>query len=95
MTTTNLKRPIDNDEHLQNSRKYPKLLTQALKDEVKVEYQDHSIISPSTAIAATKQLNQVNSKQNFNILFIRAKKSCPNRTGNCRLVSTVLSFKSH
>lgn len=54
----NFKRLADNDDQIQNSRKYPKLLTQALKDEFKVECQD---ISPSTAIAATKLLTQVSS----------------------------------
>jgi len=34
------------------------LLTQALKDDIKIECQDHSIISPSVAIAATRPLNQ-------------------------------------
>jgi hypothetical protein len=54
---TTLKRLNDNDEHSQNNpRKYPKLLTQALKDEIKVENHDHSIISPSTAIAATRPI---------------------------------------
>ncbi len=33
-------------------------MTQALRDELKVECHDHSIISPSTAIAATRPLNQ-------------------------------------
>ncbi|CAF0950930.1 unnamed protein product [Adineta steineri] len=57
--TMNVKRSNDNDEYLQNSRKQPKLLRQALEDDVKIEYQDHSIISPSTAVAATRQLNQL------------------------------------
>jgi hypothetical protein len=50
---------MDNDEQSQNSRKFPKLLTQALKDDIKIECQDHTIISPSVAIAATRPLNQV------------------------------------
>jgi len=59
-TTINLKRSGENnDDQLQNPRKYPKLLTQALKDDVKIECQDHSIISPSVALAATRPLNQV------------------------------------
>ena len=49
-----LKRSLDNDEHLSNQRKYPKLLAEALK----VECHDPSAISPSTAIAATRPLNQ-------------------------------------
>jgi hypothetical protein len=58
-TTINLKRLTDHDDQSQNPRKYPKLLTQALKDDVKIECQDHSIISPSVAMAATRPLNQV------------------------------------
>ncbi|CAF4111965.1 unnamed protein product, partial [Rotaria sp. Silwood1] len=56
MTSMNLKRPSDNDEHLQVPRKCSKLLTEALQKDFKVECQD---ISPSTAIAATKLLSQV------------------------------------
>ena len=52
---------MDQDDPSQNPKKYPKLLTQALKDEVKIECQDHSIISPSVALAATRPLNQVRS----------------------------------
>lgn len=55
----NFKRLADPDDHLENSRKYPRLLTQALRDEIKIECQDHSIISPSTALAATRPLHQV------------------------------------
>lgn len=55
-SATNLKRLLDNNEP---PRKYPKLLTQALQDEIKTECHDHSIISPSIALAATKPLNQV------------------------------------
>lgn len=55
----NLKRSNDSDDQMQNPRKYPKLLTQVLKDDVKIECQDHSIISTSAAIAATRPLNQV------------------------------------
>ncbi len=58
-TTINFKRLMDNDDQSQNSRKFPKLLTQALKDDIKIECQDHTIISPSVAIAATRPLNQV------------------------------------
>lgn len=58
-STVNLKRTSEHDELAQNPRKYPKLLTQALKDEVKVECNDHTIISPSVAIAATRPLNQL------------------------------------
>ncbi|CAF4978279.1 unnamed protein product, partial [Rotaria socialis] len=54
-TTINHKRSSDNDEHLQNSRKFPKLLTQALKDDFKIGCQD---ISPTQTITATKLLNQ-------------------------------------
>ncbi|CAF2629926.1 unnamed protein product [Rotaria sp. Silwood2] len=55
ITTMNLKRSSDNDEHLQVPRKCPKLLTEALQKDLKIECQD---ISPSTAIAATKLLSQ-------------------------------------
>jgi hypothetical protein len=58
-SASNLKRLLDNNEP---PRKYPKLLAQALKDEIKIECQDHSIISSSTAIAATRPLNQVYSE---------------------------------
>jgi hypothetical protein len=50
---------MDNDDQIQNPKKVAKLLTQALKDDVKIECQDHSIISSSVAIAATRPLNQV------------------------------------
>jgi len=50
---------MDNDDQIQNPKKVAKLLTQGLKDDVKIECQDHSIISSSVAIAATRPLSQV------------------------------------
>ncbi|CAF1063625.1 unnamed protein product [Adineta steineri] len=58
-TTINLKRSMDNDDQVQVQRKLPKLLAQSLKDDIKMECQDHTIISPSVAIAATRPLNQL------------------------------------
>lgn len=54
----NLKRLADQDDSAPNPRKYPRLLTQALKDDVKTESTDQTIISPSIALAATRPLHQ-------------------------------------
>lgn len=51
---------IDGDDTGQNPTKHAKILTQVLKDDVKIECQDPSIISPSAALAATRPLNQLN-----------------------------------
>ena len=79
---SNFKRSADPDDHLQNSRKYPRLLTQALRDEIKIECQDHSIISPSTALAATRPLHQVGLRERVFIdnLETRSFRHCRQRS---------------
>lgn len=49
---------IDSDDHGSNPAKHAKTLAQVLKDDVKTECQDPSIISTSAALAATRPLNQ-------------------------------------
>ena len=51
---------IDGDDLGSNPAKHAKTLVQVLKDDVKIECQDPSIISPSAALAATRPLNQLN-----------------------------------
>lgn len=55
----NNKRSSDQDDPTQ-TRKYPKLLTQALRDNIKVEYQEFSMNSSSGALGPLRLGTQVN-----------------------------------
>ena len=57
--TTKSKRSTDDDDQLQSLRKQFKSTSQSTESDFKVECQNHFIISPSAAIAATRPLTKV------------------------------------
>ena len=53
------KRSFDHDDTNQNIRKYPRLLTQALRDDVKIECQDPMMNSSSSNFVSSRNGHQV------------------------------------